>query len=40
VSDWYSLRVELVDGAVDIDRPPGCDFLIGADHTFGEPGGE
>ncbi|MGH9032769.1 MAG: IS1096 element passenger TnpR family protein [Acidimicrobiia bacterium] len=33
---WHLLRVDLVDGPIEIDRPPGRDFVIGGDHTFGD----
>jgi len=34
-ADWYVIRVELISGlALDLDPPPGRDFLVSRQHTF------
>jgi hypothetical protein len=35
---WKTIRVNLVSGlGSDFDPPPGCIFLVGPAHTFGDP---
>jgi hypothetical protein len=37
MADWMTVRVELVSGrGMDFDPPPGRDFVVGPNNTFGD----